>query len=94
VDTATLTGPALSLARIDGIFRAPALAGGLAVGVSAGLGPRFPPRPGSDVLFRLRVGIANAVAVGLAFGFLRAAYGQYTVVRCSLALRGDRLRCA
>ncbi|MEU6963942.1 NACHT domain-containing protein [Streptomyces chrestomyceticus] len=90
-DTAALTGPALSLAGDRRTFWATGLAGGLAVGVSTGLGPRFPPGPGSDFSFGLRVGIANAVAVGLAFGFLRAAYGRYTVARAWLALRGDRL---
>ncbi|MBQ0850242.1 NACHT domain-containing protein [Streptomyces sp. BH-SS-21] len=86
------TTPALSLLRDRRTFWATALAGGLAVGVSTGLGPRFPPgQPGSDVIFGLKVGIANAVAVGLAFGFLRAAYGRYTTSRLWLALRGDRL---
>ncbi|MFF0739166.1 NACHT domain-containing protein [Streptomyces sp. NPDC004111] len=86
-DTTAVADPAVSLAGDRRTFWATGIVGGLAVGVSTGLGPRFPPGSGDDLAFGLRVGLANAVAVGLAFGFLRAAYGRFTVARWWLALR-------
>ncbi|MFI0976187.1 hypothetical protein ACH4SP_04055 [Streptomyces sp. NPDC021093] len=86
-DTTAVADPAVSLAGDRRTFWATGIVGGLAVGVSTGLGPRFPPGPGDDLAFGLGVGLANAVAVGLAFGFLRAAYGRFTVARWWLALR-------
>jgi hypothetical protein len=62
---------------------------GLAVGLSAGLGPRYPHIDGSGLRTGLEVAIANTIAVGLAFGFVRAAYGKYALARWWLACRGD-----
>jgi hypothetical protein len=66
-----------------------AVLAGLAVGLSAGLGPRYPHIDGSGLRTGLEVAIANTIAVGLAFGFVRAAYGKYALARWWLACRGD-----
>jgi len=100
--TATFAGPAAgrealpdlemkpdphgTLAQDRRTFWTTALFGGLAVGLSTGFG--LSSQPGNGVEHGLEVGIVNTITVGLAFAFLRAAYGQFVLARWWLAMRG------
>lgn len=84
-----VTTPDTGLARDRRTFWMTAILGGLAVGLSTGLGPRYPHIQGEGLRTGLEVAAANTIAVGLAFGFVRAAYGKFALARWWLAGRGQ-----
>ena len=83
-DAAEAADPGAVAARDRATFWKTGLAAGLAIGLSAGFGAGFPLgfTPG------IEVGVASAVAAALAFGFRQASWGQFTVARWWLAIRG------
>ena len=83
-EAAEAADPSAVAARDRTTFWKTGLAAGLAIGLSAGFSAGFPLgfKPGIDV------GVASAVAAALAVGFRQASWGQFTVARWWLAIRG------
>lgn len=90
-DLTKATSPKAVLARDRATFRSSCLGLGLAAGLITGLSMAFSPSPDFTNMvpngFRigLGVGVANLIAVGLVFGFLRASWGSFTLARWWLA---------
>jgi hypothetical protein len=91
-DLTRATTPRTVLASDRSTFLACLLGLGLTLGLSTGLAVAFTPSsdPGmqNTPATALAVGITNLVAVGLAFAFLQASWGSFTLARWWLASSG------
>jgi hypothetical protein len=84
-DPMSVPSPRNALLRDRNTFWATAILAGLAIGLSTALGPPYPRGTGNPVEFAVKLGIANTIAVGLAAGFIKAAYGRFALGRWWLA---------
>ncbi|MDQ2883579.1 MAG: hypothetical protein M3Y48_21080 [Actinomycetota bacterium] len=86
------TSPRALLVRDRATFRSSCVGAGLAIGLSTGLAITFSPNLTGEAPNGLQVGLglglANLIAVGLAFGFLQASWGAFTLARLWLAAKG------
>ena len=83
-DAAEAANPRAVAARDRATFWKTGLAAGLAIGLTTGFAVGFT----SGFTQGIGVGLASAVAVTLAAGFRQASWGQFTVARWWLAIRG------
>jgi hypothetical protein len=92
VDTARTATPRVALAKDRLTFVQAFLTLGLAVGIAVGLSTTIsPPEPGAPpngIAIGVPLGLADFIGVGLAFAFLQASWGQYTLARIWLATTG------